>query len=138
MTQIGELDDGTQIWKITHNGVDTHPIHLHLFNVQLINHVAWDGAMLAARCQRVGLERNHPGQPAGRHDRGHAAEVAAALPFDLPNSVRLIDPNMPEGVPCWKAPPVAFVDPTLNAVTVINHYGQLRLGIRLALPHLEP
>ena len=26
--------DGTQIWKITHNGVDTHPVHWHLYNVQ--------------------------------------------------------------------------------------------------------
>ncbi len=41
-----EPGDGTQIWKITHNGVDTHPIHVHLFNVQLINRVAWDGALL--------------------------------------------------------------------------------------------
>lgn len=37
------LDDGTQIWKITHNGVDTHPMHFHLFDVQLINRVGWDG-----------------------------------------------------------------------------------------------
>ena len=33
----------TQIWKITHNGVDTHPIHIHLVNAQLINRVGWDG-----------------------------------------------------------------------------------------------
>ena len=33
----------TQLWKITHNGVDTHPIHFHLFNVQVINRVGWDG-----------------------------------------------------------------------------------------------
>lgn len=26
-----------RIWKITHNGVDTHLIHFHLFEVQLIN-----------------------------------------------------------------------------------------------------
>ena len=26
-----------------HNGVDTHSIHFHLFNVQLINRVGWDG-----------------------------------------------------------------------------------------------
>ena len=34
-----------QFWKITHNGVDTHAIHFHLFNVQLINRVGWDGAI---------------------------------------------------------------------------------------------
>ena len=32
-----------QIWKITHNGVDTHPIHFHLFEVQVLNRVGWDG-----------------------------------------------------------------------------------------------
>ena len=38
------LLDGTQIWRVNHNGVDTHPIHFHLFHVQLINRVGWDGA----------------------------------------------------------------------------------------------
>ena len=32
-TQIGALNDGTQIWRVDHQGVDTHAIHLHLFNV---------------------------------------------------------------------------------------------------------
>lgn len=35
----------TQIWKLTHNGVDTHAIHFHLVNVQLINRVGWDNAV---------------------------------------------------------------------------------------------
>ena len=40
------LTDGTtQYWKITHNGVDTHPVHFHLFDVQIINRVGWDGAV---------------------------------------------------------------------------------------------
>ena len=43
--KIGDPDDGTQIWKVTHNGVDTHAIHFHLFDVQLINRVGWDGAI---------------------------------------------------------------------------------------------
>ena len=30
LTPISVGTDGTQIWKITHNGVDTHPIHFHL------------------------------------------------------------------------------------------------------------
>src|SRR5579864_3281327 len=38
------IDQGeTQLWHITHNGVDTHFIHFHLFNVQVINRSAWDG-----------------------------------------------------------------------------------------------
>ena len=36
MTPIASAaSDGTQIWKMTHNGVDTHPIHFHLCNVQV-------------------------------------------------------------------------------------------------------
>ena len=54
MTPIGTLGDGTQIWKITHNGVDTHPIHFHLVNVQLINRVAWDGALLPPEPNEIG------------------------------------------------------------------------------------
>ena len=46
--------DGTQIWKITHNGVDTHPIHFHLFNVQLINRVGWDGAIRPPDANELG------------------------------------------------------------------------------------
>ena len=34
-----------QLWKITHNGVDTHPIHIHLNNAQIINRVGWDGVI---------------------------------------------------------------------------------------------
>ena len=38
-------DGDTQIWKITHNGVDVHSIHIHLTNWQVINRVGWDGAI---------------------------------------------------------------------------------------------
>ena len=54
ITPLGTTNDGTQIWKITHNGVDTHPIHFHLVNVQLVNRVAWDGAMLPPHPSEVG------------------------------------------------------------------------------------
>jgi hypothetical protein len=39
VTPIAWADDGTQIWKVTHNGVDTHPIHFHADDVQLLNRV---------------------------------------------------------------------------------------------------
>ena len=52
MTAMSEPQpgDGTQIWKITHNGVDTHPVHWHLYNVQLINRVGWDGIIRQPEC----------------------------------------------------------------------------------------
>jgi FtsP/CotA-like multicopper oxidase with cupredoxin domain len=37
------IDGQPQVWKITHNGVDTHTIHFHLLNVQIVNRVGWDG-----------------------------------------------------------------------------------------------
>ena len=46
VTPVGTLADGTQIWRIFHNGVDTHPIHTHLFHAQLINRVDQSGQIL--------------------------------------------------------------------------------------------
>ena len=54
VTTIASAADGTQIWKITHNGVDTHPIHFHLFNVQLLNRVAWDNRVLQPDANELG------------------------------------------------------------------------------------
>ena len=34
-----------QVWMIIHNGVDTHFVHFHLFNVQVINRVDWAGVV---------------------------------------------------------------------------------------------
>jgi hypothetical protein len=53
-TPLGSLGDGTQIWKLNHNGVDTHTIHFHLFNVQLINRVAWDNIIRKPDPNEVG------------------------------------------------------------------------------------
>jgi len=40
------MPDGTQIWRIFHNGVDTHTIHTHLFHTQLINRVDQSGQIV--------------------------------------------------------------------------------------------
>ena len=45
MTPINTATDGSQIWKITHDGVDTHPIHFHLYDVQFLYRVGWDGVI---------------------------------------------------------------------------------------------
>ena len=46
ITPIASATDGTQIWRITHNGVDTHPIHFHLYDVQVLNRVTWDNIII--------------------------------------------------------------------------------------------
>ncbi|RFT14712.1 MAG: Multicopper oxidase [Candidatus Saccharicenans subterraneus] len=119
-TQIGEMGDGTQIWKITHNGVDTHTIHVHLFNAQLINRVAWDNAIRPPEANELGWKetfRVNPLQDTIIALRPIFPE--AALPFDVPNSIRPIDPTMPIGA-VLPGGPGGFKDPNANPVTVIN------------------
>ena len=118
-TPLGTLGDGTQIWKITHNGVDTHPIHFHLVDVQLINRVAWDGALLPPEPNELGWKETVRVNPL-EHTIVAMRPVSPTLPFDLPNSVRLIDVTQAEGVTLM-GDPLGFIDPGGNAVTVTNH-----------------
>ena len=88
--------DGTQFWKITHNGVDTHPIHFHLFNVQVINRVGWDGAIRMPDANELGWKETVRMNPL--EDIIVAMRpVAPTSPFGVPDSVHLLDPTMPQG-----------------------------------------
>jgi len=51
---IGVLPDGTQLWRIFHNGVDTHTIHTHLFHAQLLNRNGQDGVQLPPDATELG------------------------------------------------------------------------------------
>ena len=86
----------TQIWKITHNGVDTHAIHFHLFDVQLINRVGWDGQITPPDPSEQGWKETLLMNPLT--DTIVALRpTAPALPFDVPDSVRLNDVTNPAG-----------------------------------------
>ena len=88
--------DGTQIWKITHNGVDTHPVHFHLFDVQLINRVGWDGAIRLPDANELGWKETVRISPL--EDTIVALKaVKPKTPFGIPDSVRLLNPAMPLG-----------------------------------------
>ncbi|MBI5944622.1 MAG: hypothetical protein HY864_09650 [Chloroflexi bacterium] len=96
-TQIGVLGDGTQIWKIMHNGVDTHPIHWHMFNLQLINRVGWDGLLMPPDANELGWKETIRINPL--EDTIVAMRPKKAKqPFEVPNSIRPIDPTKPIGV----------------------------------------
>ncbi|MBK8933341.1 MAG: multicopper oxidase domain-containing protein [Chloroflexi bacterium] len=95
-TQITTADDGTQIWKITHNGVDTHPIHFHLFDVQLINRVGWDGIIRKPEANELGWKDTVRISPL--EDTIVAMRpIIPKLPFGLPDSERPLNPMMPLG-----------------------------------------
>lgn len=108
--------DGTQIWKITHNGVDTHAIHFHLFDVQLINRVGWDGSIRFPDDNERGWKDTVRMNPL--EDTIIALRpVSPKLPFALPDSIRLLDPAMPVGSTMG----FMGIDPqTGNPITVTN------------------
>jgi hypothetical protein len=110
------LGDGTQLWKITHNGVDTHAIHFHLFNVQVINRVGWDGAIRPPDPNELGWKETVRMNPL--EDCIVAMRpVAPTLPFKIGDSVRPGDPTKPIGATSSSFDPV-----TGNAITVTNSY----------------
>lgn len=128
---IATTDDGTQIWKITHNGVDTHPIHFHLYDVQLINRVGWDGIIRKPDLTELGWKDTVRVSPledtivAMRPLIPHLPESWGGLP----NSIRLLDPAMPEGMYIANTTqqealglPIFAFNPDGEPVDIINHY----------------
>ena len=97
-TPVGSLGDGTQIWKITHNGVDTHAVHFHLWNVELINRVGWDGQIKPPLPQEQGWKDTVIMNPL--EDCIVALRpVKPNVPFAIPDSIRALDVTMPLGAP---------------------------------------
>jgi FtsP/CotA-like multicopper oxidase with cupredoxin domain len=90
------LGDGTQIWKLTHNGVDTHAVHVHLFNAQIVNRVGWDGAIRMPAPEELGWKETIKMSPL--EDIILALRpTTPKLPFGLPDSVRLMAPALAPG-----------------------------------------
>ena len=95
-TPIAVASDGTQIWKFTHNGVDTHPIHFHAFDVQVLNRVTWDNIVIPPAPNELGWKDTVRMSPL--EDTIVALRpIIPTLPFELPNSVRLLNPMLPDG-----------------------------------------
>jgi FtsP/CotA-like multicopper oxidase with cupredoxin domain len=116
-TQLGTLGDGTQIWKITHNGVDVHTVHWHMFEVQLINRVAWDNNIRIPDPNELGWKETIRVNPL--QDTIVALRpIIPDVPFDVPNSVRAIDPTMPLGVTLKTA---NIFDVTGEPIILTNH-----------------
>ena len=120
VTEIMNNGD-TQIWKITHNGVDTHFIHFHLFNVQVVNRVGWDGMVKPPDPNERGWKETVRMNP--------LEDIVVALrplipsvPFDLPNSVRPPDVTSPANST------VMVTDPTTGNMTMINNDPNTNFG----------
>jgi FtsP/CotA-like multicopper oxidase with cupredoxin domain len=95
-TPISSAADGTQIWKLTHNGVDTHPIHFHMFNVQVLNRVTWDNIIIKPDANELGWKDTVRVSPL--EDTIVAFRpILPKSPFGIPDSIRPLNPAMPIG-----------------------------------------
>jgi FtsP/CotA-like multicopper oxidase with cupredoxin domain len=96
ITPISSATDGTQLWRITHNGVDTHPVHFHLYDVQVLNRVTWDNIIIATEANELGWKDTIRVSPL--EDTIVALRpVIPELPWELPNAVRNLSPMMATG-----------------------------------------
>jgi len=133
-TPISSAADGSQIWKFTHNGVDTHPIHFHLYDVQLLNRVGWDGIIRKPDPTELGWKdtvRISPLEDTIVAVRPIIPPIPAAW-GGLPNSVRPLDPSMPLGMYIADTTaqeaaglPIFAFNPDGEPIDVINHYVNL-------------
>ena len=89
-------NDGTQIWRINPIGVDTHILHWHLFNLQVINRIGLDGVIRPPDPSELGWKESIKINP-------FEVLIVAARPVDsavalqLPDSIRPLSPSMPIG-----------------------------------------
>lgn len=107
---------GTQLWKITHNGVDTHAVHFHLVNVQVINRVGWDGAIRPPDPEELGWKETVKMNPLEDTIVALKAE-APKLPFAVTNSVRPLAPVLPLGSTMG----FAGIDPTTGVPIAVSN-----------------
>jgi hypothetical protein len=85
------------MWKVTHNGVDAHPVHFHLVNVQVVNRVGWDGTIKAPEDDEIGWKETVKMNPL--EDIIVVMQpTMPQVPFGLDRSVRAQDPSQPLGV----------------------------------------
>jgi hypothetical protein len=112
VTEVIKSDE-PQIWKITHNGVDTHAIHFHFHDVQLINRAGWDGSIKPPDANEVGWKETVRMNPL--EDTIVAIRATTpSLPFAIPDSIRPLDPTMPAG-------PITVVDPATGGFKTVDN-----------------
>jgi FtsP/CotA-like multicopper oxidase with cupredoxin domain len=114
-----------QLWKITHNGVDTHPIHIHLNNAQIINRVGWDGVRKPPEPYERGWKETIRMNPLESIFIAQKADLPT-VPFNVPDSVRPLNPARQLGDPTGftninpKTGVPLELTPTIN---VLNNFG---------------
>ncbi len=122
MTPISMGSDGTQIWKFTHNGVDTHPLHFHLYDLQLLNRVTWDNIVKPPDANEIGWKDTVRVSPL--EDTYFAIRpILPVFPWEIPNSIRPLNPEMPLGDTSMFNPTDVNGDSTAPIVNQLVNFG---------------
>ncbi len=114
-TPVGVGADGSQIWMVIHNGVDSHAIHFHLYDVQLINRYGWDGTNRVPFPDEYGWKDTVRMNPL-EIDFVALRPMSQNLPFPVPDSARLFDVTKPAGTDLA----MSSFDPLNNRAPQIN------------------
>ncbi len=86
-----------QVWMIIHNGVDTHFVHFHLMNVQVVNRVDWAGVVKPPYPDEIGWRETIRADPLEQvivAVKPAVPTLPAAWP-PLPESIRPMNVAMP-------------------------------------------
>ncbi len=95
-TRLRLPDEGIQVWRIVNNGLSTYPLHFPQLDVQVVSRVGWDRVVLAPDVNEMGWKDTVRVNPL--QDTVVALRPRRQiLPWDVPNSVRLLDVTQPEG-----------------------------------------
>lgn len=84
----------TQIWMVAHNGIDTHTIHFHLVNVQVINRIDAAGIVKPPDPNELGWKETVRMNPLENVVLA-IKPTTPTVPFNLPASIRALDVTMP-------------------------------------------
>ena len=112
---VGIGADGSQIWMVVHNGVDSHAIHFHLYDVQLVDRFGWDGTTRPPFPDELGWKDTVRMNPL-EIDFVALRPMKMTLPFPVPDSARLFDVTRPAG----PDPQMTAFDPLNNAAPQMN------------------
>lgn len=132
------LDDGVPaVWRVDHIGVDTHAIHYHLVNAEIINSTDLAGQIYMPDANDLGYKETIKFNPFQSTFIAMRPQRQPNLPWELPTSIRPLEPaaplgtvdgptgcvNNPFAIPPQLGPncvPFSVVDPQGNAVATTN------------------
>jgi hypothetical protein len=112
------------LWRLAHLGVDSHAMHFHLFNLQMINRIDWTNGIKPPYDDEIGWRETIRTNP--MEDIIVAIKPQSqTLPFPIPNSVRVLDPTTPlnSTTNFLPVPPPVGIPAVAQVSNVLTNFG---------------